>query len=111
MALLLTFSLLASDSVSTQLGTEETWGDSEGAGPLPGVVALDGDDSRVGADDDRVAGRAGVVVDERAVDEGIWRHLGRESAQSWQRGTETSPLPPIRPELSLSIGKCKKKNK
>lgn len=50
---------------------------------LPGVVALDGDDGRVAADDDGVAGRAGVIVEERAVDEGIWCDLGRKGVSSW----------------------------
>lgn len=49
---------------------------------LPGVMALDGDDSRVAADDDGVASRAGVIVEERAVDEGIWCDLGRKAVSS-----------------------------
>ena len=66
-------------------------GGTEDGEASPGVVALDGDDGGVAADDDGVAGGAGVVVEERAVDEGIRCDLGRKEVRSWPPHLPPSP--------------------
>lgn len=88
MALLLTFSLLAKEhhaSGHSPILVRRDWhGGTKDGEPLPGVVALDGDDGGVAADDDGVAGGAGFVVEECAVDEGVGRDLGRKAVRNQQ---------------------------